>query len=682
MRNSLSALELLPRALEARPGESARGVELVVSLARVLVATAPPEGAAPGAVEYRAMSSSVFQSGGCFHLLVRPETQPALVVRNLLPDEGLDFRVDSDPPFPASLGPNGGSAQYSWRGVEGEAQSHTSASAATTHTIRFRRVPDGTGTGAAPIAEPPGWSAVVRVAEGVQVLGPLLVHIFYRSGSLVVLVGCEMSLSPGLEALKRYAFRPSSFDLSLVLPSFTFTIVDDSRPLVAAGGLNYSELLQVHGRGAVLRMVEQPPDPRREAGGSWAFGADTAHVRYSTTYSLLLGDLQVDSRVRNCDIPVALWFKASKPRLSFFGVSKDPPCLTAALEMISLHRPEVLLDRCLEPPRLSNEGPMLPYVRAVRLAVHRKLIVAAEEPLLKATSAIASRFAEAAASTPPTAAAPLPPAPPAPLAAVPALDAAVDSWRREELRPRLYLGILSVSEVRISSTLRLVVPGSGVYLGLDRTPLLFSPISLRRLFSSPSAITAEVMSSYAADALLRSPQLLGSLQLLGNPTSLVSALALGVRDLVVLPLEAIPYGPLATSRACFKGATSFLRHVSGGEESPSPHTHNCPITLTTALTCTSTLYYSRLTGALASVSGFSSSVSRNLTLQTAKMTTTAGGDEADEHGRVRRLLGSVGRGLVLAPIVGAMSLVGRGAGALSRTVGSLSPFFQLPPWRL
>ena len=38
-----------------------------------------------------------------------------------------------------------------------------------------------------------------------------------------------------------------------------------------------------------------------------------------------------------------------------------------------------------------------------------------------------------------------------------------------------------------------------------------------------------------------------------------------LRDLVGLPLEAIGHGPVAVSKACLKGWTSFFRHVSGGK---------------------------------------------------------------------------------------------------------------------
>ena len=115
--------------------------------------------------------------------------------------------------------------------------------------------------------------------------------------------------------------------------------------------------------------------------------------------------------------------------------------------------------------------------------------------------------------------------------------------------------------------LRIYVPGSTVFLGLDRTSLAFAAVSLRRSLAPASSLVQEVASGYLVDALLRSPQLVGSLQLLGSPTLLVAALVRGVRDLILLPLEALPRGPSATCAACLLGLASCARHTSGGDES-------------------------------------------------------------------------------------------------------------------
>ncbi|CAM9119693.1 unnamed protein product, partial [Phaeothamnion confervicola] len=120
-----------------------------------------------------------------------------------------------------------------------------------------------------------------------------------------------------------------------------------------------------------------------------------------------------------------------------------------------------------------------------------------------------------------------------------------------------------------------------------------------------------------ADALLRSPAVLGSLQMLGSPTVLLSEWAAGVYDLFALPIRAIPQGPLPTLWATGRGVASLLRHASAGT--------------------------------LSSLSGLSSSIARNLT---------------GPPGGRRGLLGAVAR-----PIVGTMDLVFRTSQSLMERTG-------------
>ena len=57
----------------------------------------------------------------------------------------------------------------------------------------------------------------------------------------------------------------------------------------------------------------------------------------------------------------------------------------------------------------------------------------------------------------------------------------------------------------------------------------------------------------------------GSLELIGNPTGLVRSLAVGVSDLVLLPYQGLVRGPGAFVSGISQGMTSFLRNVSSGE---------------------------------------------------------------------------------------------------------------------
>ena len=608
---------------------------------------------------------------GSLRVLLSLEPQPSLVVKNLLLDgEPIEFSVDDDEPFPLPLDCGGGSAEYNWSSTEAtaartddspvdrgdgdgpsrEESSIFHPSKAPLHLLRLRR-------GGA-------WSKRLWLAEGAQVVelrGPVMVRAFDRAGTLVVAVSSfatEEELSQGVEALKRYAHRPGHLDVSLVLPHVTVHVHDDSQPLATTGtgprGLVFPEVIQLHGSGVVFRMSERPPEPHLAPVG-FVFAEESAHVKYLTSLSLVAQDIQVDAVAAGCDFPVALAFQPHPRAL---------PCLLLHLDTVSVHgRPErpheshappaVLLDR----PSLAADV-VLPYLAGLRVDMPRRALVAAEQALLSALTGLGARFLDAAT-------APLLPTPP-PLPVEP-VDGQVLAWVAAALAHKTFLGSASVSSLAAAVTLRCFV--SGVFVGLDRTPLLFQPVSLRRICAPAAHLTSELTSNYALDALLRSPQVVGSLQLLGSPTLLIGAVGRGLRDLVALPLEALPLGPVATGRACIRGGASFVRHVSGG--------------------------------ALSSVSSFSSSVSRNLTsLQRPRAPPDLaaahdGSDDDDDDdnqasldpdqveragtraeeqgsaagpGRVASVLGSVGKAVLLAPLVGAIGLVGRTTASLSAAV--------------
>lgn len=81
---------------------------------------------------------------------------------------------------------------------------------------------------------------------------------------------------------------------------------------------------------------------------------------------------------------------------------------------------------------------------------------------------------------------------------------------------------------------------SQVFLALDKSPLLFRPVSLRGVLARPDEIAEQIASNYAVDALLRSLAVVGSLEALGSPTTLLSEWGKGVYDLFAMPIKAMP----------------------------------------------------------------------------------------------------------------------------------------------
>ena len=66
----------------------------------------------------------------------------------------------------------------------------------------------------------------------------------------------------------------------------------------------------------------------------------------------------------------------------------------------------------------------------------------------------------------------------------PSSHASLVAFCRKSCQPSsIFLDAVGVSSLRVYLTLRVTVPGTSYFLGLDRTPLFFNPLHLKRLFA-------------------------------------------------------------------------------------------------------------------------------------------------------------------------------------------------------
>lgn len=144
----------------------------------------------------------------------------------------------------------------------------------------------------------------------------------------------------------------------------------------------------------------------------------------------------------------------------------------------------------------------------------------------------------------------------------------------------VYIGALHVSKLQFELTLRNV--SMPMFVGIDDTLVRFTQLDVAHIFAAREVLMKELLANYLADALLNSPALIGSLEIIGNPTGFIRAISSGMWDLIAMPMEEMQhgFGPGALLRGVAKGWLSWFKHVSRG--------------------------------ALSSVSGFSHSVARNL----------------------------------------------------------------------
>ena len=74
---------------------------------------------------------------------------------------------------------------------------------------------------------------------------------------------------------------------------------------------------------------------------------------------------------------------------------------------------------------------------------------------------------------------------------------------------------------------------------LPRSPLRLPAVQADSLLFRPSIMLHGLLAHYVAEALLNAPQMIGSLELLLNPTGLLQSVGQGFADLIAMPLAAI-----------------------------------------------------------------------------------------------------------------------------------------------
>ncbi|TNN02898.1 hypothetical protein fugu_010385, partial [Takifugu bimaculatus] len=103
-----------------------------------------------------------------------------------------------------------------------------------------------------------------------------------------------------------------------------------------------------------------------------------------------------------------------------------------------------------------------------------------------------------------------------------------------------------------------------LYIASDHTPLSFSLFERGPVCTTARQLVHALAMHYAAGALFRAGWVVGSLEILGSPASLVRSIGNGVSDFFRLPYEGLTRGPGAFVSGVSRGTTSFVKHISKG----------------------------------------------------------------------------------------------------------------------
>ncbi|CAF1476013.1 unnamed protein product [Adineta steineri] len=103
-----------------------------------------------------------------------------------------------------------------------------------------------------------------------------------------------------------------------------------------------------------------------------------------------------------------------------------------------------------------------------------------------------------------------------------------------------------------------------VYIGCHQLPMFVDKFQKNYIYSTNKQLLTLITRHYLVSLLTRSPLLLGSFDLLGNPSVFIRNITDGIYDLFHLPYVGMSRGPSGFMIGISEGATSLLKHFSLG----------------------------------------------------------------------------------------------------------------------
>ncbi|KAL3889914.1 hypothetical protein ACJMK2_002232 [Sinanodonta woodiana] len=103
-----------------------------------------------------------------------------------------------------------------------------------------------------------------------------------------------------------------------------------------------------------------------------------------------------------------------------------------------------------------------------------------------------------------------------------------------------------------------------LFIALDHTPLSFGKFEKKNICTTSHQFIRVIAMHYAQGALFRAGAVVGSLEILGNPTGLVRSIGTGMADFFRHPYTGLMLGPGAFLKGMSRGTTSLVRNISAG----------------------------------------------------------------------------------------------------------------------
>ncbi|KAK3589215.1 hypothetical protein CHS0354_020076 [Potamilus streckersoni] len=103
-----------------------------------------------------------------------------------------------------------------------------------------------------------------------------------------------------------------------------------------------------------------------------------------------------------------------------------------------------------------------------------------------------------------------------------------------------------------------------LFIASDHTPLSFGKFEKKNICTTSHQLIRVIAMHYAQGALFRAGAVVGSLEILGNPTGLVRSIGTGMADFFRHPYTGLMLGPGAFLKGMSRGTTSLVKNISAG----------------------------------------------------------------------------------------------------------------------
>ena len=139
-------------------------------------------------------------------------------------------------------------------------------------------------------------------------------------------------------------------------------------------------------------------------------------------------------------------------------------------------------------------------------------------------------------------------------------ELAVRSVGRQILNP-INIGTIEVEDLKILLSIHASLK---MYLSADHMPIVLGRFNCHPTRTIQKELMRKILFHYVTQALVRAGLMLGSLEILANPTGLIRSVGQGVADFFSLPYDGLTRGPSAFVSGIGSGIGSFFLHASVG----------------------------------------------------------------------------------------------------------------------